>query len=35
MHLYDESSHITVDGTQSVEEIIDNIMELLDTKPVS
>lgn len=35
MHLYEESSHITVDGTQSVEEIIDNIMELLETKPVS
>lgn len=35
MHLYVESAHITVDGTWSVEELIDNIMELLETKPVS
>lgn len=35
MHLYVDSAHITIDGTQSVEGIIDNIMELLETKPVS
>jgi len=31
MHLYMESAHITVDGAQQVEEIIDNIIELLET----
>ncbi|SIO32376.1 shikimate kinase AroL [Halodesulfovibrio marinisediminis] len=35
MHLYMESAQITVDGTQTVEEIIDNIVELLETKPDS
>ncbi|WP_430734481.1 shikimate kinase AroL [Halodesulfovibrio aestuarii] len=35
LHLYVESAHITVDGTRSVEEIVDNIMELLETKPIS
>ncbi|WP_290918983.1 shikimate kinase AroL [Halodesulfovibrio sp.] len=35
MHLYLESAHITIDGTQKVKEIIDNIIELLETKPVS
>lgn len=35
LELYMESAHIAVDGAQGVGEIIDNILELLETKPVS
>ena len=33
--LYEDSAHITVDGAQTIKEIIDNIMALLETKLVS